>query len=107
MEIICYYNSDDDKYWVLQAPQNIYSVYVSGNIIPGNSTDIYYSGAGLLKEDSMLKFKQLSTNYEQVVPNVWRNPSQAWQRFSDGNPWPETARTSTTCIGTNGSSGVN
>jgi hypothetical protein len=59
-------------------------------------------------EDSMLKFRQLSTNYEQVeVPSVWRNPSQAWQRFSDGNPWPETARTSTTCIGTNGSSGVN
>ena len=58
-------------------------------------------------EDSMLRFKIISTNYEQVaVPEPWRNPLRAWQRFSDGNPWPEIARTSTTDIGTSGDSGA-
>jgi hypothetical protein len=32
-------------------------------------------------EDAMLRFKNRSTNYEQVVvPEAWRNPSRAWQR---------------------------
>ncbi len=58
-------------------------------------------------EDSRLKFKTISANYEQVaVPDEWRNPSRAWQRFSDGNPWPEIARVSTICIGTNGNIGA-
>lgn len=58
-------------------------------------------------EDSRLRFKTISANYEQVaVPDEWRNPSRAWQRFSDGNPWPEIARVSTICIGTNGNIGA-
>jgi hypothetical protein len=58
-------------------------------------------------EDSMLRFKNLSTNYKQVaVPEAWRNPSRAWQKLSDGNPWPEISRISIEDIGRSGSSGA-
>jgi hypothetical protein len=58
-------------------------------------------------EDDMLRFKNLRTNYEQVaVPEAWRNPSRAWQKLSDGNPWPEIASINIKDIERSGSNGA-
>ena len=83
-------------------------VFTSSEHIPGEKN--VWADAGSRSwdtEDSMLRFKKLSTNYEQVaVPEAWRNPSRAWQKLSDGNPWPEIARISTRDTGRSGSSGA-
>ncbi len=58
-------------------------------------------------EDSMLRFKNLSANYEQVaVPEAWRSPLRVWQKLSDGISWPEIARICTRDFGISGGSGV-
>jgi hypothetical protein len=83
-------------------------VFTSSEHIPGEKN--VWADAGSRSwdtEDSMLRFKNLSTNNEQVaVPEAWRNPSRAWQKPYDGNPWPEIARINIKDIGCSGSSGA-
>ncbi len=83
-------------------------VFTSSEHIPGERN--VWADAGSRSwdtEDSMLRFKSLSTNYEQVVvPEAWRNPSRAWQKLSDGNPWLEIARINIKDIGRSRNSGA-
>ncbi len=70
-------------------------VFTSAEHIPGEKN--VWADAGSRSwdtEDSMLLFKGLSTNYELAVPEAWLNPSRAWQKLSNGNPWPEIDRRS-------------
>lgn len=56
MQIVCYYNEYDNEYWVLEAPPNLYSVYIPNNITSANSNSVYYSGVGYLYDNTMLGF---------------------------------------------------
>lgn len=56
MKVVCYYSVEEGKYWVLQAPDPIYAVYIPDNIIPSNSTSIYYSGRGFLYDNTVMNF---------------------------------------------------
>jgi hypothetical protein len=83
-------------------------VFTSAKHIPGKKNVWADSvSRSWYTEDSILRFKNLSTNYEQeAVPEAWRSPSRAWQKFFDGNPWPEIARIITRDIGISGGSGL-
>ncbi len=84
------------------------NVFTSAEHIPGEKNVWVDAGPRSWDtEDSILRYKNLSTNYEQVaVPEAWRNPSRAWQKLSDGNPWPEIARINIKGIRRSGSSGA-
>jgi hypothetical protein len=54
--IICYYYPQEDIYWVLEAPEPLYAVYIPDNISPRSSSEQYLSGVGYLYDNTVLGF---------------------------------------------------
>jgi len=54
--IICYYYAQEDNYWILEAPDPIYAVYIPDNISPRSSSSEFLSGIGYLYDNTIRSF---------------------------------------------------